>query len=422
MQGQRELWVIWAELRLVLAFHIPAFVECETLTEDRTMTATRHVSLDEVVVYFDALEDPRSEINQKHPLASVVVIAMLAVLAGAGGPTAIARWAKIKAEFLSAMLDLPHGVPCKDVFRRVLCLLNPEAFQRCFATWLQNLRDQAAEATGIDKPIFSVDGKTARRSHDRKKGVGALHAVSVWASEFGLSLGQVACAEKSNEITAIPELLRLVDIKGTIITIDAMGTQKAIAKQIVASEADYVLALKGNQETLHQEVIDYIDEQAKNDFADVPVRRHITQEKGHGREEIRSYLQMPVPSGLRGLDLWKGLTSIGTATLACLRDGKETVETRYYISSLPVAVKQFAHAIRSHWGIENSCHWSLDMTYREDESRLREPHLRENFAWLNRFTLSLLKQHPGKDSLAMKRRACGWSETFLAEVLANATT
>jgi predicted transposase YbfD/YdcC len=385
------------------------------------MIATRHVSLDEVVGYFDELEDPRSEINQKHPLASVVVIAMLAVLAGAGGPTAIARWAKIKAEFLSGVLDLPNGIPCKDVFRRVLCLLNPEAFQRCFVSWLQALREQAAKATGIDQPIFSVDGKTARRSHDRKKGLGALHAVSVWASEFGLSLGQVACAEKSNEITAIPELLRLVDIKGTIITIDAMGTQKAIAAQIIDSKADYVLALKGNQETLHQEVIDYIDAQAKNDFADVAVRRHITHEKEHGREEIRSYMQMPVPQSLRGLELWKGLQSIGTATLMCVRDGKETVETRYYISSLPVAVKQFAHAIRSHWGIENSCHWSLDMTYREDESRIREPHLRENFAWLNRFTLSLLKQHPGKDSLAMKRRACGWSDRFLAEVIASTT-
>jgi predicted transposase YbfD/YdcC len=384
------------------------------------MTAARHVSLDEVVGYFDELEDPRSEVNQKHPLGSVVVIAMLAVLAGAGGPTAIARWAKIKVEFLSGMLNLPNGIPCKDVFRRVLCLLKPEAFQRCFVNWLQALREQAAEATGIEQPIFSVDGKTARRSHDRKKGLGALHAVSVWASEFGLSLGQVACAEKSNEITAIPELLRLVDIKGTIITIDAMGTQKAIAEQIIDSKADYVLALKGNQETLHQEVINYIDEQAKNDFADVPVRRHITQEKGHGREEIRSYMQMPAPQDLRGLELWKGLKSIGMATLVCVRDGKETVETRYYISSLPVAVKQFAHAIRSHWGIENSCHWSLDMTYREDESRIREPHLRENFAWLNRFTLSLLKQHPGKDSLAMKRRACGWSEKFLAEVLASA--
>ena len=180
------------------------------------------------------------------------------------------------------------------------------------------------------------------------------------------------------------------------------------------------LALKGNQETLHQEVIDYIDEQAKNDFADVKARRHITQETGHGREEIRSYMQMPVPDDLRGLELWKGLKSIGMATLVCVRDGKETTEARYYISSLEVGVKLFAHAVRSHWGIE-SCHWSLDMIYREDESRIREPHMRENFACLNRFTLSLLKQHPGKDSIVMKRRACGWSEEFLAEVLAAVT-
>jgi predicted transposase YbfD/YdcC len=385
------------------------------------MAKTQHVCLDEVVGYFDELEDPRSTINQKHPLDSVVVIAMMAVLAGAGGPTAIAKWAKIKAEFLLQVLELPHGIPRKDVFRRVLSLLKPDAFQKCFVSWLQSLRDQAAEATGVDKPILAVDGKTARRSHDRKKGLGALHSVSVWASEFGLSLGQVACAEKSNEITAIPELLRLVDIKGTIITIDAMGTQKAIAEQIIDSGADYVLALKGNQETLHQAVIDYVDQQSKNDFADVQARRHVTQETGHGRQEIRSYIQMPVPDTLRELELWKGLKSIGMATLVCVRGGKETIETRYYISSLAVSVKMFAHAVRSHWGIENSCHWSLDMTYREDESRIREPHLRENFAWLNRFTLSLLKQHPGKDSIAMKRRACGWSDEFLTEVLASVT-
>jgi len=385
------------------------------------MAKTQHVCLDEVIGYFDELEDPRSDINQKHPLVSVVVIALMAVLAGAGGPTAIARWAKLKAEFLVQVLDLPNGIPGKDVFRRVLSLLKPDVFQKCFVSWLQALREQAAEATAVDKPIFAVDGKTARRSHDRKKALGALHSVSVWASEFGLSLGQVACADKSNEITAIPELLRLVDIQGTIITIDAMGTQKAIAAQIVDSRADYVLALKGNQETLHQEVIDYIDEQAKNDFAEVQARRHITQETGHGRQEIRSYIQMPVPEDLCGLELWKGLKSIGVATLVCVRDGRETTETRYYISSLAVSVKVFAHAVRSHWGIENGCHWSLDMTYREDESRIREPHLRENFAWLNRFTLSLLKQHPGKDSIAMKRRACGWSDEFLVEVLAAVT-
>ncbi len=385
------------------------------------MAKTHHVCLDEVVCCFDQLEDPRSTVNRKHPLVSVVVIAMLAVLAGAAGPTAIARWAKLKSEFLLKVLELPNGIPRKDVFRRVLMLLKPDAFQTCFASWLTSLRAQAAEACGVDQPVLAVDGKTARRSHDRNNDLGALHSVSVWASEFGLSLGQVACAEKSNEITAIPELLRLVDIKGTIITIDAMGTQKAIAEQIIDSKADYVLALKGNQETLHQEVIDYVDEQSKNDFADVNARRHITEEKGHGREEIRSYIQMPVPEDLRGLELWKGLKSIGMATLVCVRDGKETIETRYFISSLAVSVKQFAHAVRSHWAIENSCHWSLDMTYREDESRIREPHLRENFAWLNRFTLSLLKQHAGKDSIAMRRRACGWSDEFLMEVLTGIT-
>src|SRR5665213_1592806 len=234
---------------------------------------------------------------------------------------------------------------------------------------------------------------------------------------MGLSLGQVACAEKSNEITAIPELLRLVDIKGAIITIDAMGTQKAIAKQIVEQEADYVLALKGNQETLHQAVIEHIDKQSENDFADAHARRHTTKETGHGREEIRSYIQMPVPDDLEQLHLWKGLKTIGMATLVCVRDGKRTIETRYFISSLAMGVKQFAHAIRSHWGVENGCHWSLDIIYREDQSRIRNEHMRENFAWLNRLTLSLLKQHPGKDSTIMKRRGCGWSDDFLLEVL-----
>jgi predicted transposase YbfD/YdcC len=385
------------------------------------MASTQHVTLDEIVGFFDALEDPRSSVNLRHPLVSVVVIALMAVLAGAGGPTAIARWAAMKEELLMKVLPLPNGIPRKDVFRRVLMLLQPEAFQACFVNWLQSLRAQAAAATGIEQPVLAVDGKTARRSHDRRKDLGALHSVSVWASEFGLSLGQVACAEKSNEITAIPELLRLVDIHGAIITIDAMGTQKAIAAQIIDSGADYVLALKGNQETLHQAVIDYIDEQSKNDFADVDARRHVTTETGHGREETRGYVHMPAPEGLADLDKWKGLKSIGAVVSECVRDGKMTIDRRYFISSLEVGVKRFAHAVRSHWGIENSCHWSLDITYREDESRIRDEHMRENFAWLNRLTLSLLKQHPGRDSIVMKRRSCGWNDGFLMEVLTGAT-
>jgi predicted transposase YbfD/YdcC len=316
---------------------------------------------------------------------------------------------------------LPNGIPRKDVFRRVLMLLKPGAFQACFVNWLQSLRARAAAATGVNQPVLPVDGKTARRSHDRRNGLGALHSVSIWASEFGLSLGQVACAEKSNEITAIPELLRLVNIQGAIITIDAMGTQKAIAAQIIEGEADYVLALKGNQETLYQAVIDHIDEQWEDDFARVNARRHQTRETGHGRQETRTYIQMPVPEDLPGRELWKGLKSIGMVVSECVRDGKETVEVRYYISSLGVGVKRFAHAVRSHWSIENTCHWSLDVTYREDESRIRDRHLRENFAWLRRFTLSLLKQHPGRDSVAMKRRSCGWNENFLLEVLTGAT-
>jgi predicted transposase YbfD/YdcC len=383
------------------------------------MADTRNVYLDEVLLHFAELEDPRSTVNLQHPLDSVIVIALMAVLAGASGPTAIARWAAIKEEFLLKELNLPNGIPRKDVFRRVLMVLRPGAFQACFVNWLTSLRATAAEATGVNQPIFAVDGKTARRSHDHKHGLGALHSVSVWASEFGLSLGQVACAEKSNEITAIPEVLKLVDIKGAIITIDAMGTQKAIAEEIIDGKADYLLGLKGNQGTLHQAVIDHINDKLDGDLEGAC--EHVTTEKGHGREETRTYLQLPAPEDLPGFTLWKGLRTIGIVTSQCLRDGKETIEFRYYISSLAMGVKRFARAVRGHWGIENTCHWVLDMTYREDESRIRDKALRENFAWINRFTLSLLKQHPDRASLVMKRRSCGWNEKFLLEVITGAT-
>ena len=381
------------------------------------MASIVRMDLKEVVRHFKQLEDPRSTVNRLHPLESVIVIAIMAVLAGANGPTAIAEWAKMKCELLLKLLDLPHGIPRKDVFRRVLVTLKPDAFQACFTMWLAALRAAAAEATGVERPTLAIDGKTLRRSHDRKRGLGALHSVSVWASEFGLTLAQVATAEKSNEITAIPTLLSLIDIQGAIITIDAMGTQTAIAEKIIDGEGDFILALKGNQGTLHDATIDYIHQQTKTDFQGIGARRLDTVEKKHGRTEKRTYIQMPAPESLPGFNNWKGLLSIGIAFLWSIRDGKETSEVRYFISSLPVKVKQFAHAVRSHWGIENSCHWCLDVTYREDESRIRDEHLRENFAWLNRLTLSLLKQHPDKNSVAMKRRDCGWSDEYMLQVL-----
>lgn len=386
------------------------------------MSKTARMDIEDVLQHFDQLEDPRSSINRQHPLTSVVVLAIMGILAGANGPTAIAKWAKIKQTFLENWLPLPHGIPSKDVFRRVLMALNPGAFQACFEAWLSALREAATTATGVERPTFAVDGKTLRRSHDRGKNLGALHSVSIWASELGLTLAQVATEEKSNEITAIPQALQLVDLKGAIVTIDAMGTQTAIAQQIVEGEGDYILALKGNQGTLYEAAVDYIDQQVENDFRGIGARRLETTEEAHGRTESRTYIQMPVPKDFPGANRWRGLLSLGVVILCCIRDGKETIEGRYFISSLPVKVKQFARAVRNHWGIENTCHWCLDVTYREDESRIRDKHLRENFAWLNRFTLSLLKQHRSKDSIAMKRRACGWNENYMLEILTGTTT
>jgi len=388
------------------------------------MADSRRFGLDEVAAYFQDLEDPRSEVNRKHPLASVVVIALIAVLAGASGPTMIAQWAALKEDLLASLLPLPHGAPCKDVFRRVLMAIRPEAFQRCFAAWVRSLRDEAAAATGVERPTLAIDGKTLRRSHDRKKGLGALHSASVWASEYGLSLGQVACDEKSNEITAIPELLRLVDVSGGVVTIDAMGCQREIAGAVVAAKGDYVLALKGNQGTLHQAAIDHLMGRWDADFEGDAVGRLQVEETGHGRREARTYIQLEAPKDLPGFKSWRGLKSIGVAISEVVRDGEATDEVRYYISSLAVEpdAKTFAGAVRSHWGIENGCHWTLDVTFREDESRIREKHLRENMAWLNRFCLSLLKQHPGRQSVAAKRRSCGWSDDYLMQVLVGSTS
>ena len=378
--------------------------------------ASNRTQLDEIVASFSTLEDPRSHINRKHPLPSILVIAVLAVLAGAAGPTAIARWAELKAGLLTRILDLPHGIPGKDVFRRVLMMLKPEAFEAAFNAWIARLRDDATAETGVDRPIIALDGKSARRSHDASNELGALHVVTAWAGEYGLALGQQVCAEKSNEITAIPELLKKIDVRGGIVTIDAMGAQKAIAEEIIRGRADYVLALKGNQESMQRAVIEHVDERLEGDLEGA--QELTTTDRGHGREEERTYLQLPIPADLPGRGEWKALKSIGVVTSRRAEGDREGIEVRYYLSSLPVDVELFARAARGHWSVENGCHWSLDVTFREDDSRVRERVLGSNITWLYRFTLSILKQHPDRRmSLIMKRRGCGWSEKFLMEVI-----
>jgi predicted transposase YbfD/YdcC len=382
--------------------------------------ASNRTKLDEIVASFSTLEDPRSHINRKHPLPSILVIAVLAVLAGAAGPTAIAHWAELKEELLTGILDLPHGIPGKDVFRRVLMTLRPAAFEAAFNAWVARLRDDATAETGVDRPIISLDGKAARRSHDASRELGALHVVTAWAGEYGLALGQQVCAEKSDEITAIPELLEKIDVRGGVVTIDAMGAQRAIAEAIIRGRADYVLALKGNQGSLHRAVIEHIDERLEGDLEGA--QELTTTDRGHGREEERTYLQLPAPADLPGRGDWKALKSIGVVTSRRMEGDRESLEVRYYLCSLPVDVGLFARAVRGHWSVENACHWSLDVTFREDDSRVRERVLGANITWLYRFTLSILKQHPDRrQSLIMRRRACGWSDAFLMEVIAGLT-
>ena len=377
--------------------------------------------LSEVVCHFEKLEDPRSTINRLHPLPSVLTISLMAVLAGADGPTGIFKWAVAKKDLLIGTLDLPHGIPSRDVIRRVLSAVKVDAFQSCFVGWLNSLRDAAKEKSGMtdeDKHHVAIDGKTMKGSHNRARGLGPMHMVSAWLSEFGLTLAQVATEEKSNEITAIPELLKLIDLKGAIITIDAMGTQVDIADQIVRAEGDYILALKANHRTLYRQVKDYVDEHISNDFADISSERlEEAAQQAHGRVDSRTYIQFEVPNTFTATKRWKGLRTIGLVVYKSIVNGDETIDIRYFLSSLPLGIKAFSKAVRRHWGIETTCHWSLDVTYGEDGLRTRQRTIAENLAWLRRFTLSLLKQHPAKDSLAMKRRICGWNDDFLMQVL-----
>lgn len=373
------------------------------------------VNSDDVVSildYFEDLEDPRSPINRKHLLGDLIVICILAVIAGADGPQAIGVWATSHADWLRRYLALPHGIPSHDTIGRLLAALKPAAFQKCFEQWIASLRGTAAGGE-----IVAIDGKALRRSHDRRRKLGPLFLVSAWSVQRGISLGQLATEEKSNEITAIPELLEQIDVTNAIVTIDAAGCQKEIAAKIIDGGGDYVLALKGNQGTLHKAVEDYLGTQMENDFADVTVRTYEEVVKGHGRVDTLHYYQLTAPDWLPHRKSWKGLRTIGMAIRISQQNGRETSEVRYYISSMRLAVRRFAESVRGHWGIENSLHWCLDVTFREDESRLRNRHAADNIAWLKRFAITLLKQQTDKESIAMRRRMAGWNIDYLAQVL-----
>jgi predicted transposase YbfD/YdcC len=371
------------------------------------------------------MSDPRSHINRRHLLVDVIAISILGVVAGADGPLAIALWAEAQEEWLKRYLDLPNGIPSRDTISRVLQALKPSVFQQCFAAWLASLNEQPkSEKTSEEESPrqIALDGKCLRRSHARSRGLGAMYLVSAWATDQGVALGQLAVEDKSNEITAIPRLLDQLDITGAVVTIDAAGCQRTIADEIISGGGDYVLALKGNQDTLHRNVSNLFTKLLEEDFRDTPVSRHEECEHGHGRTEERWYYQIAVPSNFPQCEKWTGLKTFGLAVRRSIEKGNETIEKRYYINSLWRNGKRFAKCVRHHWSIENKLHWVLDMTFREDESRVRERCLADNLGWLRRLALTLLKQHPGKQSIVMKRRLAGWSASFLMQVLTGQTT
>ena len=367
-----------------------------------------------ILHYFKDLEDPRSHVNRLHRLGDLIVICIMGVVAGCDGPKAISVWAEARADWLKQHLALPEGLPSHDTIGRLLALLKPAAFQECFQLWIESLR---ADRDLTQQEIIAIDGKALRRSHDKRRGLGPMFLVSAWAVRGGMSLGQLATAEKSNEITAIPELLDQLDVSGSIVTIDAAGCQREIAAKIVDAEADYVLALKGNQKTLHRAVTAYFNEHMMNDFSNIVVRQYEEIVKGHGRVDTLTYYQFTAPESLPGKSRWKKLRSLGVAIRLSEKEGKETSDIRYYISSMRPSVKRFAEAVRGHWAIENTLHWCLDVTFREDENRTRDRHGADNLGWLKRFALSLLKRQPDKESIAMRRRLAGWNPDYLAQVL-----
>jgi len=351
--------------------------------------AAKLVNVESIGSYFESLSDPRHTRNRKHRLVDVIVISVCAILGGCDGPTAIHRFAANRREWFEGFLELAHGIPSRDCIRRVLMVLRPEAFQRCFQEWIADAI--LSDEDGV-KRLIAIDGKTCRRSHDKAHGLGALHIVSAWASEEGLALGQVATEEKSNEITAIPQLLEQIDLKDALVTIDAMGCQKEITAQIVDGGGDFVIAVKDNQPRFRQAIESHFADHLRRDLEDLEYRYHETQEESHGRFDERSYFLSRIPTDFPLKAEWPSVKAIGySLRLTRHPDGRETAEARFYAASRYLSGKRFSEAVRGHWGIE-SMHWVLDVNFREDESRTRERTLGNNLSWLRRFAISLLKR------------------------------
>jgi predicted transposase YbfD/YdcC len=360
--------------------------------------------------HFANLTDPRRA-QVTYPLINIVAIALCATIAGADDFVAMADWARPHKDWLGRFLDLSNGVPSHDRLNMIFRRLDPAEFERCLLSWLRALHDTSGGR------LLAVDGKTARQSFDTATARSALHMVSVWAVSQKLSIAQVAVDSKSNEITAIPEVLKLVEPCGAVVTIDAMGCQTEIARAIVDGGGDYILAVKGNQPTLHDGVAEYFLEHISDDFARVDVSRCETREKGHGRVEHRSYYVLDVPPDLPDAGRWVGLKQIGVAISDTTRDGKPCDDVRYYILSKKLTARRFGTWARSHWGIENSLHWQLDMSFDEDRNRARKDHAAANLAVLRRIALSLLKNEASsKVGVRNRRLTAAWNTDYLQRV------
>lgn len=363
--------------------------------------------------FFVGLTDPRLNRCKRHQLLDILILAVCATLGGANGWADIERFGKAKLDFFRRFLALPHGIPSHDTFGRVFARLDPAALLSCIQQWL------AALARTVAGEVVAIDGKTLRGSFDTAAAHNPLHLVSAWATQTRLLLGQVAVASKSNEITAIPLLLELLDLHGCIVTLDAMGCQKEIVATIRDEQADYVITLKANQGTLYDDVARFFIDALEHDFAGIDHRYLKTVDNAHGRHETRHYYIVPVPAAIQRMHGWRDLRSLGMVYAERqVGDADPVGETRFFISSLAPKVKTFARAVRSHWGIENRLHWSLDVTFAEDHSRVRKDHSAANLAMLRRLALSILQQDTScKDSLRGKRLRAGWDEGRLLTIL-----